>query len=489
MRLQRHIKLQLGVFLAIAVSATSILAVGFGRLPELLFGAGHYRVTVDLNQSGGLYRRANVTYRGTPVGRVDDVTLTPNGVQAILSLDNGTDVPANVTAEVHSQSVIGEQFVALVPRADAGTRALRGGDRITVERTSTPPDIGTLLDTTHTALAAIPGDNLTSLIDESYTALGGLSAEFTRIVDGSTTLAIDAKNTLPELTNAIDNFKPLLDTQTQTADAVSAWASHMSTITGQLQQHNEAVSSLLRNTAPSAEQTQALFDRVKPTLPVLMANLVNATHVGIVFAPNLEQLLVLVPQGVQILGGVGIANYATKQPFRGAYQQLATNLNVPPPCNTGYLPATQRRATALEDYPGRTPGDFYCRIPQDSPWNVRGARNIPCETKPWKRAPTVWMCESDEDYVPLNDGNNWKGDPNATYTGQDVPQLAPGTQLSPDGLPPATAPPTALAIADYNPADGSYIGPDGLRYIQANLGTNGGPKTWQDMLTTTVGKP
>ncbi len=28
--------------------------------------------------------------------------------------------------------------------------------------------------------------------------------------------------------------------------------------------------------------------------------------------------------------------------------------------------------------------------------NVRGARNIPCETRPGKRAPTVKMCESDE---------------------------------------------------------------------------------------------
>ena len=58
--------------------------------------------------------------------------------------------------------------------------------------------------------------------------------------------------------------------------------------------------------------------------------------------------------------------------------------------------------------------------------NVRGVRNIPCETKPGKRAPTVEMCESDEQYVPLNDGYNWKGDPNATLSGQGVPQYAPG---------------------------------------------------------------
>ncbi len=36
------------------------------------------------------------------------------------------------------------------------------------------------------------------------------------------------------------------------------------------------------------------------------------------------------------------------------------------------------------------------------------------------------MCESNENYVPLNDGYNWKGDPNATLSGQAVPQLPPG---------------------------------------------------------------
>ena len=56
---------------------------------------------------------------------------------------------------------------------------------------------------------------------------------------------------------------------------------------------------------------------------------------------------------------------------------------------------------------------MYCRIPQDAPFNVRGARNLPCVTVPGKRAPTVKMCESDENYIPLNDGYNWKGDPNA----------------------------------------------------------------------------
>jgi phospholipid/cholesterol/gamma-HCH transport system substrate-binding protein len=93
----------------------------------------------------------------------------------------------------------------------------------------------------------------------------------------------------------------------------------------------------------------------------------------------------------------------------------------------------------------------------------------------------VKMCESDEQYVPLNDGNNWKGDPNQTYTGQDVPQLPPGSPPRPAPARPAAAPP--IGAAAYNPATGTYVGPDGRQYTQSDL-AQAGPKdkTWQKML-------
>src|SRR5690606_29389896 len=113
---------------------------------------------------------------------------------------------------------------------------------------------------------------------------------------------------------------------------------------------------------------------------------------------------------------------------------------------------------------------------------VRGARNLPCITRPGKRAPTVKLCESDEQYVPLNDGWNWKGDPNATLSGQAVPQLPPGSPPAEVAPPPApvTAP---VAAAEYDPASGTYVGPDGRVYTQSNLAHSAAEEqTWQTML-------
>ena len=164
---------------------------------------------------------------------------------------------------------------------------------------------------------------------------------------------------------------------------------------------------------------------------------------------------------------------------RSRRSRFNLNLNLPPPCTIGFLPAQQRRPPSLEDHPERAPGDLYCRTPQDSEFNVRGAKNLPCVTVPGKRAPTVKMCESDEQYVPLNDGNNWKGDPNATLSGQDIPQLPPGSP--PEGTPPSSAPPPVVGVP-YDPATGTYVGPDGKTYAQSDLAATAPVQTWQSML-------
>jgi phospholipid/cholesterol/gamma-HCH transport system substrate-binding protein len=256
----------------------------------------------------------------------------------------------------------------------------------------------------------------------------------------------------------------------------------MATITTQLKNRDSDVAGILRNGPGALDEGRKLFERFQPTLPVLLANLATVAPVLVTYRADVEQLLVLFPMGVQMVQGLTIADADNPSPFAGIAMNFNLNLNVPPPCMTGFLPAQQMRPPAAVDYPLRPPGELYCRVPQDSPLNVRGVRNIPCETKPGKRAPTAALCESDQDYVPLNDGFNWKGDPNATMSGQDIPQLPPG-EPSPFAAPAPAAPPP-VAVAPYDPATGSYIGPDGKQYTQADLaqGTRQ-DSTWQSMLT------
>jgi phospholipid/cholesterol/gamma-HCH transport system substrate-binding protein len=482
MHLPRRVVSQMAIFTVGTLVAVSVMVFHYMQLPNYLFGAGHYRVTLELPTAAGLYASGNVTYRGTEVGRVESVGLTDSGVEAVLSLNSGVAIPADLDAEVHSQTAVGEQFVALRPRSGSGPM-LKNGDVIPLDRASVPPDINSLLAATNRGIQAIPHDNLKTVIDEGYTAVGGLGPELSRLVKGTTSLAIDANKNLDALITLTDQSQPVLDSQTETSASIQAWAANIATVTRELKTQDPAVSRVLDNGPAAADDTRALLDRLQPSLPILMANLVSLDQVGITYQNDLEQLLVLLPPGIAILQGAGLANRNTKQAYKGGYLSFNLNLNLPPACTTGFLPPQQQRVPTDVDYPARPAGNLYCRVPQDAPFNVRGARNIPCETKPGKRAPTAAMCESDENYIPLNDGYNWKGDPNATTSGQAIPQLPPGTTGS------TALPPAPLAVAEYDPATGSYIGPHGKTYTQANLARGANQhQTWQDMLLPPKGQ-
>jgi phospholipid/cholesterol/gamma-HCH transport system substrate-binding protein len=486
MYLPRRVVTQMAIFTVGTLVAVSFMVFHYMQLPTYLFGVGHYRVTLQLPTAAGLYSSGNVTYRGTEVGRVESVALTDSGVDAVLSLDSGVSIPADLDAEVHSQTAVGEQFVALRPRSGNGP-VLKNGDVIPLDRASVPPDINSLLAATNRGIQAIPHDNLKTVIDEGYTAVGGLGPELSRLVKGTTSLAIDARKNLDALITLTDQSQPVLDSQTETSDSIQAWAANIARVTGELKAQDPAVSGLLDKGPAAADETRALLDRLQPSLPILMANLASLDQVGITYQNDLEQLLVLLPPGIAILQGAGLANRNTKQAYKGGYLSFNLNLNLPPACTTGFLPPQQQRVPTDVDYPQRPPGNVYCRVPQDAPFNVRGARNIPCETKPGKRAPTAAMCESDENYIPLNDGYNWKGDPNATISGQAIPQLPPGTPGSTAA--PQAPDPAPLAVAEYDPATGSYIGPDGKTYTQANLARDASQhQTWQDMLLPPKGQ-
>jgi phospholipid/cholesterol/gamma-HCH transport system substrate-binding protein len=470
LHLPRRIIAQLAVFTVIALAVLAITFLHFVKLPAMLFGVGRYTVKMELPESGGLYGTGNVTYRGFEVGRVESVDLTDTGVQAVLSLKSGIDIPSDLKAEVHSHTAIGESYVELLPR-NATSPPLKDGDVIPLADTSVPPDINALLSATNTALGAIPRDNLKTVVDESYTAVGGLGPELSRLIAGTSDLASDARKNLDPLVALIDQAPPVLDSQNRSSEAIAAWASRLATVTTELQTHDPTVAHVIDQGGPALGETRQLIERLQPTLPILLANLVSVGQVALTYQNDIEQLLVVFPMAIGAEQAGIIANLNTKQAYRGQYLSFNLNLNLPPPCTTGFLPAQQQRVASAEDYPGRPAGDLYCRVPQDSQLNVRGARNIPCETVPGKRAPTVKLCESEQRYVPLNDGYNWKGDPNATLSGQDIPQLPPG------------APPAPIAAAPYDPATGAFTGPDGRQNTRSDLAQNA-PKdlTWQAML-------
>jgi phospholipid/cholesterol/gamma-HCH transport system substrate-binding protein len=195
--MSRLVRIQLTIFAIVTVLAMGAVAVFYLRLPAAL-GVGAYTVTAEFTESGGLYPKANVTYRGVTVGNVQSVGLIRGGVEAVLRLDNPASVPADVVATVHSMSAIGEQYLDLVPGDSDSSGVLHDGSRIGRANTRVSQDIASLLREADKLVSSISDSRLRDLLRESFAAFNGSGPDLARLIQGARRLIDEANNSWPQ---------------------------------------------------------------------------------------------------------------------------------------------------------------------------------------------------------------------------------------------------------------------------------------------------
>lgn len=469
MKLTRFVRTQLVIFAVLTVVGLVVMAGVYVHLPAMAFGIGRYSVTVDLPSTGGLYPTANVAYRGTNIGKVERVSLTPDGVEAKLSIDSGSKVPANVNADIKSVSAIGEQYVDLVPPDQPSGNNLADGAVIPVQRTQLPQDVGAMLDQANRLLSSIKDTQLQQVIDEAFIAFNGAGPDLGRFIDSASLLVQEAKANTAETKDLLDRVGPLLDTQTESDAAIRGWTRDLATVTDQLRQHDPSLRKLIEQTPSAADQISSTFQDLKPTLPLLLSNLVSLGQVGVTYHAGLQQVLVVFPP---LMSALMTAAKSGMNPDKyGVNVDFALGLNDPAGCLTGFIPPSQWRSAADLSTPD-TPPNLYCKVAQNAPEAVRGIRNFPCENQPGKRAPSVELCADPRGYVPQG--------PNLPPIGGGAPANVPAAATSG----PAAIHPASFENRQYDPGTGTFAGPDGRTYREGDIGSNGSgtvPSSLQSM--------
>lgn len=515
MRITRYVRIQLILFTALTVATLAVLGGYYLRLPALA-GVGQYTLKADLPSSGGLYRTANVTYRGVTIGKVTAVEPTSTGVQATMQIDDKYKIPVDASANVHSVSAVGEQYLDLVSEGNPA-QYLSPGQTIT--KGTVPEEIGTALEAVDRGLAALPKDKIGLLLDETSQAVGGLGPSLHDLVNATQSLTGEFASNTADINDLITKSAPLLDSQAATSEEIRSWIRNVNVVLNQTAEKDPQLKNVLSGAAPTLDAANSVVGGLRESLPQTLANLEIVTGLLLRYRHGLEQVLVLLPQASAVAQTTTLA-------FPGeANIDLGLAINQPPPCLTGFISASEWRSPADTSL-APLPADTYCKIPQDTTANaVRGARNIPCVDVPGRTAATPQECRSGQPYVPMGT-NPWYGDPNqivscpapAARCDQPVkPGLvipAPTVNTGQIPLPADQLPGTPPPISDpltppnsgtvecngqqpnpcaYTPAasfpalsavgqSGEATGPDGVKYTVTNS-SGGGEDGWKQMLS------
>lgn len=451
--LDRLTKIQLGIFALITAITLIVTAIFYLRLPATL-GIGTYGVSADFVAGGGLYKNANVTYRGVAVGRVESVGLNPNGVTAEMRLNSGTPIPANVTATVKSVSAVGEQYIDLVPAGQPATAKLHNGSRIERENTRIGQDVAALLKQSETLVNSLGDTRLRELLHETFAAANGSGPELARLFESARLLVDEANANYPQVSQLIDQAGPFLQAQIRAGADIKSLSDGLARFTSDVRQADPQLRQTLANAPGAADEASTAFSGIRPSFPALAASLANLGRVGVIYHKSIEQLLVVLPA---LFAAIITAAGGTPQD-EGAKLDFKIDLNDPPPCSVGFLPPPLQRTPADETL-RELPKDMYCKVAQNDPSTVRGARNYPCQEFPGKRAPTVQQCRDPKGYVPVG-RNPWRGPPvpydTPVTNGLNVlppnkfPYVPPGAD--PDPGTPMVGPPPPGVVPGPGPA-------------------------------------
>ncbi|KQX74407.1 hypothetical protein ASD10_03980 [Aeromicrobium sp. Root472D3] len=364
MMLTAGIRAKLLVFVAVALLATSYLGA---RYVGIDFTRSSYSVTVDLPDAAGAFANGEVTYRGVPVGRISSLTATPQGAEAVLRLDGGTDIPADVSVKVADRSAIGEQYIDL--RSDStGGPTLKGGDRLTAGGDSSPPPVEDVLRSARDFAGSVDTGSLTTVIDETYDATQGAGQNLSRLLDTSQTFIEAADTNFLVTSQLIQNSGRVLATQEAAAGSIRGFSQDLRTIASTLESSDGDLRALIESTPAAAREIDKLFTQVGTPLGLLMSNLVSTAQVFGTNADGVEDALITIPTAFSIGWAVNGS--------RGLNLGLAQAYFDPLPCTSGYGDTQVRPGLDTgEGRPFNTRAG--CTMAPSSGGEVRGPRSVP----------------------------------------------------------------------------------------------------------------
>jgi phospholipid/cholesterol/gamma-HCH transport system substrate-binding protein len=300
--LRMSTKIKLILFVVITLVGVSYVSAEYVGLTKAVFNSG-CTVHADFPDSGGIFSNAEVTYRGVTIGQVGTLHLIKGGTRVDLKLNSCSDpdVPANVTATVANRSVVGEQYVDLVP--PAGTKEDQGpylqdkADVGTIGTNQVPTPTQTLLVDLDRLFRSVPLDDLRTTIDELGQSVAGRGDDLRRLLDATDQFinAASESSNVSATIQLIDQSTSVLQTQLDQREPLSIWTHNLNLLSQQLKASDPDFRHLL-DAGPGDVRTVTDFVKNNQTdIGVTLANLATVGDLLVRHLPGIEEIFELYP--------------------------------------------------------------------------------------------------------------------------------------------------------------------------------------------------
>lgn len=340
-----------------------VVGIGYLTLGALQWNPlrSTYLATVELPASGGLLRNQDVTLRGVQIGKVTNLFITPEGVNAEVRLNSATKLSETTKGRVAGLSAAGEQYIDF----DGGNGEapyLADGSVLKLGSTEVPVTLGELLGHSDGMLKQIDTKKMEIIKKELGMSKDG-PQKIRDIMDGGTYLISTLDGVMPQTVKLLNTSRTTLQLVADKQEGMKVATDNFNKTFAGVNRMVGGFRELMQAAPKTFNATNNTFTENGDTMAQLLGDLVTTTELMYMRVPALNALF---------------PNYrgSLLDSLSSAIHDNAfwLTMDIYPRYTCDY--GTPRQGPAVADFPESFKYGNYC-MDTDPAVLIRGAKNAP----------------------------------------------------------------------------------------------------------------
>lgn len=273
----------IALLLTLALSTTACGVFG---------GDSSYEISAEFARTYNLFPGSPVRVLGVEVGKITDLHIEPGSdvVTAEMVIDGGTVLPAEASALIVPEALLGERYIQIEPPYVEGPE-MEAGTTIPVERTVVPYEFDEVLEGLNQFVGGLEPDEVGRMFDNLATVLDGQGAKVGQVIDqahDAIQVLQDNDEELVSLAGRLGDLNETLGTRDQAlGDIIADW----NTVTSTLASDRADIDGALRGLVRMTDELGRLLETHRASLETDIETL---TRVGRTANRNIDNLSMLV---------------------------------------------------------------------------------------------------------------------------------------------------------------------------------------------------
>lgn len=245
----------LGVVVVVAIT---VAAYNFNNLPGISSAASYSAI---FDEAGGLTADAPVQVSGVRAGRVESISLQPEGVLVTFSVDEDIHLGDRSEAAIKTVSLLGNKILEVAPRGEENLAAT-----IPLDRTTSPYQLPDAVGDLTATISGLQTDQLSESLRTLSETLHDTPPQLRAAVDGVTRFseAINQRDT--ELRSLLQNASRATTVLGQRTTEIVDLLRDTNTVLAALQTQRDAVDQISANLTALTQQLRGFVADNRSTL-------------------------------------------------------------------------------------------------------------------------------------------------------------------------------------------------------------------------------